>query len=289
MAGVVLNASDPNSTNHQSSTECLLSSTAHELRLPLSHIKGFVSSLRRHDVEWDAATRADFLVQIERETDRLTQMVDDLVDHSRGPQRVRRLHPVPTSPAALVAGGLDRVRGLLGDRRVEVAVPPGLPMVEVDAPAIERVLANLFDNALKYAPANSHIRVAAQVANGALELRVDDDGPGIPLADREQIFTRFFRGPNAQSSGQPGSGLGLAICLSIVSAHMGRIWADAGVGGGTRFTVSLPLRPLTAPPRSGRKPFPGRRGQAAGKLTGTFRRVARSGVNATAQARRCRY
>jgi two-component system sensor histidine kinase KdpD len=240
MAAAVANA--PDSTNDQTLTESLLSATAHELRLPLSHIKGFVSSLRRPDVEWDAETRADFLFQIELEADRLTQMVDDLMDHSKATQRrARHLHLSPTSPAALVAGGLDRVRGLLGDRCIEVAVPPDLPMVEVDAPAIERVLANLLDNALKYAPANSHISVSAHVANGALEVRVDDDGPGIPPADREQIFTRFFRGPDAQSSGRPGNGLGLAICLSIVSAHGGRIWADARVGGGTRFTVSLPL------------------------------------------------
>jgi two-component system sensor histidine kinase KdpD len=180
----------------------------------LSHIKGFVSSLRRPDVEWDAKTREDFLLQIELEADRLSQMVDDLMDHSSAShRRVRRLHLVPTSPTALVAGGLDRVRGLLGDRSVEVSAPPDLPMVEVDAPAIERVLANLLDNALKYGRANGNISMTAQIVNAALELHVDDDGPGIPPADREKIFTQFFRGPDAQSSGRPGNGLGLAICL----------------------------------------------------------------------------
>lgn len=225
-----------------STTDCLLSATAHELRLPLSHIKGFVSSLRRSDIVWDEDTRNDFLLQIESETDRLAKLVDDLMDRSTPNHRqTRHVHTMATPPAALVAGGLDRVRGLLDGRSIEVAVPPDLPLVDVDAPAIERVLANLLHNALKYAPADSHIRLDAQLANGALELRVEDDGPGIRSTDREQIFHRFFRAPEAESSGRPGNGLGLAICLSIVSAHGGRIWADARAGGGTRFTVSLPL------------------------------------------------
>ena len=192
---------------------------------------------------WDEDARNDFLLQIESETDRLAKLVDDLIDRSTRNHRqlTQQVHTMATPPAALVPGGLDRVRGLLDGRSVEVAVSPDLPLVDVDAPAIERVLANLLHNALKYAPADSHIRLDAQLANGALELRVEDDGPGIgpPIVSRSSIASSALR-----RQGRPaglGNGLGLAICLSIVSAHGGRIWADARAGGGTRFTVSLPL------------------------------------------------
>lgn len=225
----------------------LLSVMAHELRLPLSHIKGFVSTLRRPDMEWDEATRGEFLAQIERETDRLTQLVDELLKHSNPPNRRVRPRRLACEPQALVAGGVDRVRGLLGGRSLDVDVPADLPVVEVDGPAIERVIANLLHNALKYTPRETRIRLAAQAEDSWLVLRVEDDGPGISMRDRAQIFRGFFRSPGARDSGQGGSGLGLAICLSIVSAHGGRIWADARPGGGARFTIALPLSRM--PPR----------------------------------------
>jgi two-component system sensor histidine kinase KdpD len=223
-----------------------LSVTAHELRLPVSHIKGFVSTLRRRDVEWDEETRHEFLAQIERETDRLAQLIDDLLDASprnAGGARRRRIHRRrATAPAALIEGGLDRVRGLLDGRLVELNVAPNLPLVEVDAPAIERVIANLVENAVKYASNDRHIRLSARATDNALELRVEDDGPGIPSRERAHVFDRGYRRRQAKASGRPGTGLGLAICLSIVSAHGGRIWADARPGGGTRMVVVLPLR-----------------------------------------------
>ena len=224
------------------SSDCLLRTMAHELRLPLSHIKGFVSTLRRRDIEWDNETRRDFLAQIENETDRLAELIDELLDDSSvGRERTCHVHRQAIAPVALVNGGLDRVRGLLKGRYVEVNVPADLPLVEVDVPAIERVIANLVNNALKYAPGPTHIRIAARAGPDCLELRVEDDGPGISLADRQHIFEQSYRGRQAESSGQPGNGLGLAICLSIISAHGGRIWADAPPQGGARFTVVLPL------------------------------------------------
>lgn len=224
--------------------ECVLSATAHELRLPLSHIKGFVSTLLRPDVEWDEGTKREFLAQIERETDRLSLLVDELMEPATAPdRRPQSLQRTPRAPLALVAGGMDRVYGTHESRSVVVDVPADLPMVEVDGSDIERVIANLLHNALKYAPSDSDIRLTGRAIDGWLELRVEDDGPGIPPRDREHIFRRFFRTPDAEASGRPGNGLGLAICQSIVSAHGGRIWADARPAGGTRFTVALPLAP----------------------------------------------
>jgi two-component system sensor histidine kinase KdpD len=220
-----------------------LSVAAHEFRLPVTHIKGFVSTLRRRDMDLDEATRSDFLAEIEHETDRLTQLIDDLLDRpdevGTGARRSRR-RPVP--PAALIAGGLDRVRGLLDGRSVEIEVAADLPPVEVDAPAMERVIANLVHNAVKYAHPNGRIRLSARVTGDALAFFVEDDGPGLQPRERQRIFRGHYRGQSGSSSGLPGAGLGLTICLAIVSAHGGRIWADGRPGGGARFVTVLPLR-----------------------------------------------
>src|SRR5215207_1995736 len=182
----------------------LLAAIAHELRLPLSHIKGFVSSLRRSDVQWDEATRRDFLAEIEVETDRLTQLVDALMQSGvatdRGSDDVRR---VLTSPEALIDGGLHRVRGLLGHRVVRLDVADRLPRLSVDPGGIERVLANLLENAAKYSPPQSTIWISARVAAGNLELCVQDAGPGICPQDRQRVFEPFFRARTAQQQNVP--------------------------------------------------------------------------------------
>jgi PAS domain S-box-containing protein len=220
----------------------VLGVTAHELRLPVSHVKGFVSSLRRTDMDWPADIRRDFLAEIEHETDRLSHLIDDLLERARSSLGgVSDPLRTATTPAALVAGGLRRVRPELGFRSVDVDAAEDLPRLNVNVPAIERVLANVLHNASKYAPAGSAIGVSAQVVRGQLEFRVDDAGPGVPAEDRERIFEPFYRSSVRNRSRAPGHGLGLPICRSIVGAHNGRIWVVERPGGGARFIVSLPL------------------------------------------------
>ncbi len=222
--------------------EELLAATSHDLRTPLSHIKGFASSLNRVDVQWDEPTRHDFLAEIEREADRLAVLIGDLLEMSRiesgGLDSSDR---VPTPLSELVARGLDRVHGLLSDRSLVVHVPPDLPPVVVDAAQLERVVANLLENAAKYSPASSDIRVMASTTDRHLELRVEDYGPGLPPEHLEHIFDKFFRVQSSERSGIPGTGLGLSICRGIVQAHGGRIWAENRPGGGARFVVALPI------------------------------------------------
>jgi two-component system sensor histidine kinase KdpD len=227
------------------SIEEILADTAHELRLPLSHIKGFVTSLLRTDIQWDDETRSDFLAEIDVETDRLAQLVESLLtsgapDSSNGP----RSDLVFTDPASVVGGALHRVRGLLGDRPVRREIPENLPAVRMDAGQMERVVANLIHNAVKYSPAGTAIGISARITeDGELQLSVDDEGPGIPAADRQRIFEPFFRNHAAQQSHASGNGLGLAICRSIVLAHHGRIQVTDRPGGGARFSVFLSARP----------------------------------------------
>jgi signal transduction histidine kinase len=219
-----------------------LASASHDLRTPLSHIKGFTSTLLQTEVEWDEGSRREFLVEIVRATDRLDKLIGDLLDMSRiesgGLDSGER---VPTAPSALVAGGLDRVQGLLEGRSLEVDVAVGLPLVAVDATQLERVVANLVENATKYSPSRGVIQVMASCRDSVLEMRVEDDGPGIPTEQLEQIFEKFHRAESAARSGVSGTGLGLAICRGIVRAHAGRIWAENRDEGGARFVVQLPL------------------------------------------------
>lgn len=219
----------------------LVSLVSHELRTPLGHIRGFASTLLQRDVEWDPETREDFLRDIEREVGRLDRLIIDLLDMSRmqaGLLDAFERRPVP--PAALVASALERVHELLAGREVAIDVATDVPELEADASAMTRVIANLLENAAKYSPPASPVRVAAVRAGDDLRLMVEDRGPGIPPTERERVFEKFARLPRP-GAGVPGVGLGLAICRSAVAAHGGKIWVEDREGGGARFVVSLPL------------------------------------------------
>jgi PAS domain S-box-containing protein len=223
-----------------------LAATSHELRTPLHHIKAFVSSLRLPDVDWDQDTRQDFLAEIEREADRLARLIADLLDLSRvesgGLDAKQHQH---RSPAELVHGGLDRVRGLLNGWRLIVDVPADLPAVHVDVAQLEGVIANLVENATKYArPSGTTIWIRASEKGHDIEVIVEDDGPGIPPKHLETIFDKFFRLQKSEQSGTPGTGLGLAICRAVVRGHGGQIRAENRAEGGARFVITLPARIL---------------------------------------------
>jgi two-component system sensor histidine kinase KdpD len=225
-----------------------LAAVAHDLRLPLSHIKGYVSTLRRDDVVWDDETRGEFLADIEQEVDRLAQMIDSLLRSQAARARGgREARVVSTDPAAIVKGALHRTRGLFDGRPLRVTIAQELPSLRADPAELERVLANLLQNAAKYSPAGTPIGISARVTDtDELEFAVEDEGPGVPPEDRERIFEPFFRNQRAAQSSTPGNGLGLAICHSIVLANGGRMAVADRPGGGARFSVFLPPQPHAA-------------------------------------------
>jgi two-component system, OmpR family, sensor histidine kinase KdpD len=229
---------------HLSSAEDILAATAHELRLPLSHIKGFVTSLRRTDVTWDEETRREFIAEIDVETDRLAELIDSLLS-----ARASQVSSAPTvdlaftSPVSVIQRACQRIQHELAGRPLRLDLVPNLPSVRMNASQMERVLANLLQNAVKYSPPDTTIGISARItADDELEFSVDDEGPGISPEDRQRIFTPFFRKHTADYSHVPGHGLGLAICHSIVLAHRGRIRVSDRPGSGTRFSVLIPAR-----------------------------------------------
>ena len=221
----------------------LLSSVSHDLRTPLTSIKAAASSLLQEDVEWEEEARRGFAKAIEREADRLNRLVGNLLDMSRIEEGALKPEKEEYSLTALIHDVLGRLEPLLERRIVRTHLPDDLLLVELDYLQIDQVLTNLVENSVRYTPAESPIVVSARVEGEQIVLSVADRGPGIPSADLERVFDKFYRVLHGQHSpGYPmGSGLGLAVCKGLVEAHGGRIWAELRDGGGLIVFVVLPL------------------------------------------------
>ena len=216
----------------------LLAAVSHDLRTPLASIKACVTSLLADDVDWPAEAITEFCRTIDEETDRLTTLVANLLDMSRLQAGALSLHRRPVGveeivPAALSSLG-DRARGDV----VEVGVAETLPRVDADPALLERVLANLIDNALSWSPPGVPVRVEAGGVPGAVHVRVVDRGPGIPPAERDRVFLPFQR-LGDRSSGA-GVGLGLAVARGFTVAMGGELTVEDTPGGGTTMVVVLP-------------------------------------------------
>jgi len=231
--------------------EALLSLVSHELRTPLAAIKASASGLLQPGSHWEESAQREALVTIDAEADRLSALVSNLLDLSRleaGAWKPRK----DWCDLAEVAGtALDRLPPE-ESARVEAQVSPDLPLIQADYTQIAQVLGNLLENAVKYTPPGSPIRltlVPAQndtpkAALSGVTLRVRDYGSGLTAGEEEKLFERFYRGRRHQGGGIHGTGLGLALCRAIVQAHGGRLWAanaPTGEPTGAVFTVFLPI------------------------------------------------
>ena len=228
----------------------LLAAVSHDLRTPLASIKASVSSLRQTDVEWSEADQADLLATIEQNADRLDALIGNLLDMSR--LHTGSLQPFlrPTAidevaPAALL--GLDDCL------RLEMTVPDGFPLVLADPGLLERVLANLFSNALRYSPPAQPPELHAELVDDTVLLEVVDHGQGVPDEQKERVFEPFSTYPSARvgqaaarpltrgGDRHPGVGLGLAVAKGFAEAMGGRIMAKDTPGGGLTVQIALPV------------------------------------------------
>ncbi len=218
----------------------LLSTVSHELRTPLASIKGFATTLLRQDVKWDEKTQREFLKIIEDETDRLTEIIDNLLDMSQIEAGALRVAREPLQLRSLIREVVDEMRMRTEAHYFVVDLPAELPLVLADSRRIRQVLQNLIGNAIKYSP-RGQITIACQVADHHVIVSVADQGEGIPARYLTKIFERFFQVDGATTRRVGGSGLGLAIARSIVEAHNGKIWAQSEAGQGSTFYFTLPL------------------------------------------------
>lgn len=214
----------------------ILRAVSHDLRTPLAGIKASVSSLRQEDVEWDDSERKEFLQSIEGETDRLTNIVTNLLDLSRIEAGVVRpsMHVTPVED--IVSTALRSMAD--GSERIEVDVPDDLPEVTADHALVERALVNLMQNSLKWSPAGATVLVRCRAGADSVEIAVVDHGPGIPAGKRQQVLQPFHRLNDATSGG--GLGLGLAIADRLVASMNGRLELSDTAGGGLTAAIFLP-------------------------------------------------
>ena len=216
----------------------LLAALSHDLRTPLAALLGLSEAMVLTQPPM-SAEQVDIARTISEETKRLIALVNNLLDMARIQSGEVKLnlawHPIEE----VIGSALRAAAPALGGRPVATDLPSDLPLVQMDAVLVERVLANLIENAVKYGGADVHIAVGARTADGSLQVSVEDDGPGIPHGQEEAIFEKFARG-HAESA-TPGVGLGLAICRAIVEAHKGRIFAQTGRERGARLVFTLPL------------------------------------------------
>ena len=219
----------------------LLNAVGHDLRTPLAAAKAAVSGLRSPGITWSHEDRAELLGNADEALDRLSALVTNLLDLSRLQAGALSVVPRPVGLDDVVSMALfHEAQG----HAVELDVPPELPEVLADPGLLDRVVANLVQNALRYAPPGQPIRLAASSHAGRVELRIVDRGPGIPAADRDTVFAPFQRLDDSPRDGA-GVGLGLAIARGFTEAMGGRLVAEDTPGGGLTMVVDLPCAPGT--------------------------------------------
>ena len=217
----------------------LISTVSHELRTPLASIKGYASTLLAEDVEWDSHSQREFLNIISDETDHLSNLVNDLLDLSRIEAGSLTISRIECDLKELVQQATRRCQPCPEDR-LRINLPTDLPYLYVDARRIESVLRNLIENAAKYAGEESPISISAILKDGNLIVKVEDEGPGIPIEHSQDIFESFYRVENGLTRAAPGAGLGLTICQGFIQAHDGKIWSESRVKGAC-IAFSLPI------------------------------------------------
>ncbi|NIV11512.1 MAG: GAF domain-containing protein [Aliifodinibius sp.] len=217
----------------------LISTVSHELRTPLAAIKGYATTLLADDVDWEIKAQEEFIEIISSEADRLSELVNNLLDMSRIEAGSLKLSKGYCDLTEIIHRGASQAYPNPGNRLI-IEIADEIPIIEADPQRLEVVVRNLVENAAKYAENDLPITVSAKLNDGHIIVRVEDFGPGIPPGNREQVFESFFRLENGLTRKTPGVGLGLAISRGLIAAHHGQIWFEPREQG-TCIAFSIPL------------------------------------------------
>jgi signal transduction histidine kinase len=218
-----------------------VANVSHDLKTPLSLIRMYAETLEMNRVP-DEAARRDYYGVITRESERLTRLINNVLDFSRIEGGRQRYDLQPTAVEPVIHEAIEAFRHPLAQHgfKVETEIDPALPEVPMDPAAVGQALANLIDNAIKYSGEGRRLRVAAHRKGAQVAIEVADDGIGIPLAEQARIFDKFYRVGRSETQGRRGSGLGLALVTHIAEAHGGSVSVESRPGAGARFTLHLP-------------------------------------------------
>lgn len=217
----------------------LLNAVSHDLRTPLSSIIASAGSLRQRDLAWSEDDRVDFATAIETEAERLNRLVGNLLDLSRIEAGSLRPEKGWYDIGSLIREVAGRLRLVAASHHLTTDLPDDIPPLHFDYVEVDQVVTNLIENAVKYTPAGSNIRVSVRRVDDVVQVEVADNGPGIPQDAFLHLFDAFYR-----ASREPrvrGSGLGLAVAKGLIEAHGGSISADNQPDGGARFVFTLPV------------------------------------------------
>jgi PAS domain S-box-containing protein len=218
-----------------------ISVVSHELKTPVSIIKGYAGTLNRPDADWKPDVVREGLTVIEEEADRLAALIENLLDAMRLQTGTLTLHLGEVEMDRLARQLAERFGMQTGRHQIVVSFPPDFPSIQGDEQRLEQALSNLIGNAIKYSPDGGEIRIGGEALANAVRISISDQGIGIPNDQQEMIFDRFYRVDNALSRATQGAGLGLYIVRSIVEAHGGRIMVESEPSKGTTFSFALPL------------------------------------------------
>jgi signal transduction histidine kinase len=214
---------------------------SHELRTPLTSVKGYATTLLAQDVSFTPEEQRQFLSIIDEEADKLTDLVDQLLDLSRLQAGKLRIQPEPQLLASIFENAEMQLRALAAGRCIQFDVGEHLPPVLADRQRVMQVLTNLVSNAAKFSPPNTPITVSAHAHPDEVQIDVRDLGMGIPLEARALVFEAFRQVERRDGSPSRGAGLGLAICKGIIEAHGKCIWISDNAPQGTVVSFTLPI------------------------------------------------
>lgn len=225
----------------------MLAGLSHDLRTPLSCIKGYITTLMREDVIWDPATKKEFMNIIVEETDHIESLIDNLLDSSTFSWKGEiELKKEPISLPVIINKVLRDQSYRIKNHQFTVNFSENFPLVEADPTRVEQVLRNLVDNSVKYSKEETNIVIKGKVTPIEVVVSVSDQGVGINSEHLKWLFEKFFRVSNGIQENKKGIGLGLPFARQIIISHGGRIWAKSKVNHGTTLYFTLPIGHHTA-------------------------------------------
>jgi PAS domain S-box-containing protein len=219
----------------------LLSVISHELKTPVSIIKGYAGTLVRQDADWDKETLAEGLSIIEEEADKLNELINNLLDASRLQAGGLKFKFGFLDLPSMAEKSVEKFRPQTDKHTFSVDFPANFPTVKGDYERMREIFSNLISNAIKYSPDGGLIRVGGVVEEGEARVYVSDEGIGIPTTEQERIFDRFARVDNSLTRQTPGAGLGLFLVKAVIEAHGGRVWVQSRPGQGSTFNFTIPI------------------------------------------------